>query len=276
MWAYFPGGNNARLHRTGQRDETRRVLEFKGGGATGLQVRLGKIVKPFGSGGCLDARVRQVRGGMGTGASLLGNSIAVDFTAGVAFVADHQAYVALTEGANGLHYLHTSNGALWKTSCGATQTVVGVMDDVLGNTYQLCVDKKIALKLSRKVHVAVNFGSGGLYQAQGSLRRATKPSHARKGYYAWRVGTGAPMINARSGPGWRGTGGCPAEGELEAQPPYGSGARRAPVRRVTTLEQANYPPGTQGYRAAQQELALAASAGEIGPSRSRHLQRRHR
>lgn len=65
-WAYFPGGQNAKLHLNGT-VTTRRVLGFKNGGQTGLLVRLGKIVKAFGSGGWGKSG-RQVR--VGTGAKV--------------------------------------------------------------------------------------------------------------------------------------------------------------------------------------------------------------
>lgn len=52
-WAYFPGGQRARLHINGV-EQKRRVLGHKNGGATGLLVRLGEIIKEFGSGGCGD------------------------------------------------------------------------------------------------------------------------------------------------------------------------------------------------------------------------------
>jgi hypothetical protein len=66
-WAYFPGGNKARLHINGV-EQTRYVLAHKNGGPTGLLVRLGGIAKDLGTGGCLGSRLRQVRaGGVGTG-----------------------------------------------------------------------------------------------------------------------------------------------------------------------------------------------------------------
>ncbi len=51
VWARFTGGARALLHING-RTEVRRVLSSRNAGWTGLEVRLGKIVRRFGTGGC--------------------------------------------------------------------------------------------------------------------------------------------------------------------------------------------------------------------------------
>ncbi len=61
VWARFTGGARALLHING-RTEVRRVLSSRNAGFSGLEVRLGKIVRRFGTGGC-----GKPKAGWGTG-----------------------------------------------------------------------------------------------------------------------------------------------------------------------------------------------------------------
>lgn len=66
LWATYTGGKRARLH-IGGLSQVRRVISVRNGGPTGLEVRLGRPVVEFGSGGC--GKPKQGMG-MGTGCGL--------------------------------------------------------------------------------------------------------------------------------------------------------------------------------------------------------------
>lgn len=51
IWAVYTGGKRAKLYVAGK-EQIRRVLEIRNGGATGVEVRLGVPVLAFGTGGC--------------------------------------------------------------------------------------------------------------------------------------------------------------------------------------------------------------------------------